>query len=149
MGGSVTDTDMGYAMLSQCLRSFADSPVDVDAGVLASAGSTLVKIAVINEKGGGHVPSRPFMGNTWEKNKRKYDQRLMEAVYRLEIGRSKIEAKLSQLGADMVRDIQETIDAGVNPPNAASTLRYKKGSTPLVDSGKLRNSIAFRVGKRK
>lgn len=149
MAGSVTDKDMGYKALGQCLRAFADAPVDVDAGVLESAGSTMVKIAVINEKGGGHVPARPFMGQTWEKNRRKYETRVVDACYKPEEGAAKILAKLSQLGAEMVNDIRSTIDAGMKPANAPSTLRHKKGSTPLVDSGGLRNSIAFRVGKRK
>lgn len=142
---TITDKDMGYAALAEGLRRLVAVPLELDVGVLDSAGADLVKIAAINELGGGDVPARPFLGNTWKANGSKYSDAAAKILSKPE---DDVEKALAKLGADMVRDVQRTIQSGVSPANSASTLRRKQGSTPLINTGRLLKSISYRVGKR-
>jgi hypothetical protein len=142
---SIKDTDMGYAALAKGLKQLTAVPVGLKVGVLESAGAEMVKIAAINENGGGNVPARPFLGNTWDKNRSAYEKRVSDICMNPE---EDVAKKLEKLGADMVKDVKATIQAGVKPDNAPSTLRRKTGSTPLINRGGLLNSISYKVGKR-
>ena len=52
-----------------------------------------------------------------------------------------IDQLANQMGELAVGTIQETISNGVSPPNAPSTIKKKKSSTPLIDKGHYRQSI--------
>ena len=44
--------------------------------------------------------------------------------------------------------MQEAISAGIDPPNAESTIKAKGSSTPLVDDGTLRQSITYVIDEK-
>lgn len=52
---------------------------------------------------------------------------------------------LGRMGLVIESEIKATITRGVAPPNAASTIRRKKSSKPLIDTGRLRASITSEV----
>lgn len=52
-----------------------------------------------------------------------------------------VNSMLEQIGFKAVRYCQDAIKAGINPPNAASTIRQKGSAKPLIDSGELVGSI--------
>lgn len=52
---------------------------------------------------------------------------------------------LSLLGEYSVGLIKQRIADGIPPPNAPSTIRRKKSSKPLIDTGQLRNAITYTV----
>ena len=58
-------------------------------------------------------------------------------------GKLSAHAMLSQVGSYAVAVCQEHISAGIDPPNAESTIAKKGSSTPLVDNGTLRQSITY------
>lgn len=52
---------------------------------------------------------------------------------------------LDQIGARAAGYCKEAIEAGIEPPNAPSTIRSKGSSKPLVDKGIMRNAITHVV----
>ena len=49
------------------------------------------------------------------------------------------------LGEKVVADVQRKIVALKDPPNAPSTIAKKGSANPLIDTGRLRQSIDFEV----
>lgn len=97
-----------------------------------------------------NIPARPFMNPTIAKNKEKWKQQLREA-YRLAInGKIKPDDILPMLGINVCADIREMIRQVDSPPLADSTIksrarRGKSGKKPLIDTGRLINSIKYKV----
>ncbi|MFN3506212.1 MAG: hypothetical protein ACK4ZU_01965 [Allorhizobium sp.] len=52
---------------------------------------------------------------------------------------------LRKLGIKAQGDIQEEITSLQSPPNAPSTIAQKGSSNPLIETGELRASVAFKV----
>jgi hypothetical protein len=62
----------------------------------------------------------------------------------------KLEAKqaMGLMGVLVTSAIQEQIANGVPPPNAEETIDRKGSSTPLINHGQLRQSIAYEVREK-
>ena len=52
---------------------------------------------------------------------------------------------LDQIGARAAGYCKEAIEAGIDPPNAPSTVRRKGSATPLIDKGIMKNAITHVV----
>ena len=72
---------------------------------------------------------------------------LKKLLQRVIAGELTEDAALEQFGAWSKGEIQARIARGVPPPNAASTVKRKGSSTPLIDTGILRSSIDYEVRK--
>lgn len=109
--------------------------------------SELLVIAVANEFGtkesGGHIPARSFLRST-------FDEELdaihlfMSNQYNTFLLRSP-KIALNRLGIFFTGKVQQKIRNLKTPPNALSTIRKKKSSNPLIDTGQLRQSITHEV----
>lgn len=162
----VSVVDKGFDALKKLAKRLEDRKAYVKVGVLGEkakeahpdedgkGSATNADIAVFTEYGTVRQPARPFIGMTFEKNKATYLEKLREQVGEIYEGRGNIERTLGLLGAQMARDIKETVLKGESPfaPNAPSTLRRKlakgrgKGAPrPVVDSGRLINSVTWDV----
>lgn len=62
-------------------------------------------------------------------------------------GKMTAEELTNKVGARMQRDIQRTIRNLSYPPNSPITVNNKKSSNPLIDTGKLRQSVTYKVVK--
>ena len=118
-------------------------------GVPADAGEEenglpIATNAFIHEFGIG-VPERSFLRAPIAANMDKYKKAFDWFVKRCGDGKISIDNALGQIGFMVVGDIQSAISQGINPPNAPETIRRKKSSTPLIDTGRLRQSITFRI----
>lgn len=120
------------------------------------------QLATIHEFGTSSIPARPFILGTFSMNQAKYlallRTKILPGIYLAQIGASK---GLSLLGEIMASDMRNRMvdGAGIPPPLSAATIASKirkgrwnrKGKTagasprPLVDSGRLRNSISYAV----
>lgn len=149
--GSVTVRDTGLAALKKRLAT-AERQHALTVGVHAeegaaphAGGATVIEIATINEFGLG-VPERSFI-RAWadakaevhKDNVRKLGRALVKGTVK------DARAGLGQLGEAYVGEVQARIAGGIAPPNAPATVKRKGSSTPLVDKGILRSSIAARV----
>lgn len=149
----VVDRDRGYRRILRNLRrlSGVDAAVFVGirAGVAPAAdGTSMALIAAVNEFGSsdGHVPERSFLRSTIDENRPAYMKLLERATGRaVDKGRGAMKRELGLVGARVAADVQRKIVALKDPANAPSTIAAKGSSNPLVDLGRLRQSISFEV----
>ena len=125
----------------------------VKIGVFGSAGQskngdlTNAQLAIIHEFGTARTPSRSFLRSTFdEKNKewRKFIEAMSKRVFEGDMDELQV---LGLLGEKAVADIREKIRSGIAPTLKASTIKRKGSSKPLIDSGRLLNSIGWQVVK--
>lgn len=159
---SITDTDHGFRAL---LADFAKMDAyAVDVGIQQDVGGevaedgdiTLAGYAAVNEFGSsdGRVPERSFLRSTVDENADKYAVLLEKAVGRaadriVEGGNAgeAMTTELGKVGLRAERDVKRKIRDLKDPPNAASTIARKGSSNPLIDTGRMRQSISHRVLK--
>lgn len=142
---SVVDKDTGYGDL---LRAFGDlGEPAVYVGVRGESDSDLLIYAGANEFGteDGHVPERSYLRSTADEKQEEYAEHISKGLGRVIDGTSSIGTELGRVGQRAVRDVQRKIVALKDPPNAPSTIAKKGSSNPLVDEGRLRQSIDYLV----
>ncbi|TFL14215.1 hypothetical protein CSC67_08670 [Pusillimonas caeni] len=123
----------------------------VKAGILAGSGSQdgvdMVDIAVYNELGTAKIPARPFMGDAAQKYRRDIGTVMDHLARKVEDGADP-DAALQTLGQWYQGRQQAHIRSGEFKPNAPATIKKKGSSVPLVDKGRLVNSVRYEVVKR-
>jgi hypothetical protein len=153
-GVRVTDTDKGWKDLMR--RLFKDGGnVAIEVGVFGpnadkpheGAGAqrlTVLQVGIFNEFGLG-VPERSFIRSYFDENAARLQKAAAKLMVSVIDGKRTRAQALDVLGTLMVGEIQKRIAAGIAPPNAPSTVARKGSSTPLINSGQLRASVAYRV----
>jgi hypothetical protein len=147
------DTDRGFNRIAQAIRGLRPTTLRVgvlepEGGAEADAdGATLAGIAAINEYGSadGHVPERSFLRSTFDAHQTEYGRELAQVIEDAALSGADPEQGLARLGLRIVGDVQEAIASGVGPANAPSTVARKGSSKPLIDTGRLRQSIRSEV----
>jgi hypothetical protein len=168
---SVTDHDMGFGRILRELTSLENGagvyvgirqkkgskPAGVrsaDGSVKDDSKTTIADIATWNEFGaeirtgpraGTKIPERSFLRATVDANGDRYTQLLATQLGAVVDGKQTPEGGLKILGAAAVRDVQVRIRGGISPANAPSTIEAKGSSVPLIDTGRLRQSIDYQV----
>ncbi len=104
-------------------------------------------IALWNELGTEHIPSRPFLRKSVDENKTVIDDMLDKTVKRLLSGQP-MQRVLNRLGSFQKGLVQKKIVEGTYVPNATSTIRKKGSSRPLIDTGRMRQSVNYIVRKK-
>jgi hypothetical protein len=151
MSLTLKDTDRGYKALTNRVFGVAKSKPTINVGVLdgdAPHGDdaiSVLQIAIFNEFGTNNIPARSFIRAWFDENEAKLREDLVKLMQSVVQGTRTKEQILELLGQRCVAEIQERISAGIDPPNAASTVAKKGSSTPLVNEGLLRSAISYRV----
>ena len=152
----LTSKDKGFAKLKKLAEQLGGRP-HVKVGVLASSGAdqvhdgglTNVELAVVLHYGtdDGHVPARPFLTQTAHEQEKKWERLIAEVGGKIIEGKLSLERGLGLIGQRASADVKNTITKGegVPPPNAPSTIARKGSSRPLVDSGRVVQSISYDV----
>lgn len=136
--------------------SGADTQPYVKVGVLGGAkdarqGGEIgnVELAMIHEFGSpkAGIPERSFIRSTFEMGKAGYVadfRRLLVAVVE---GKMTVPRALGLMGLKISSDIKKRVTSGtgIPPPNAPSTIAAKGSSRPLIDTGRLVNSVSHEV----
>lgn len=95
------------------------------------------------------IPERSFVRSTFDEQVQAWTKvvaRLMGQVFH---GQITVETLFERIGLLIASDIQKKIRAIHDPPNAPITSSRKKGvNNPLIDSGRLRQSVTYRVVSR-
>lgn len=160
--------DLGKARIKRELKSTAThyALVGIPGGNVAGSSITLAEVALILEKGSlqMHIPPRPFMKQTREKASRGRFVKLMRALYKkvVEGSQDAVQA-LKDLGLAYEGELKAIFTRGNFAPNAPITInggwmrnrisgkpfkvKGKKSSRPLIDTGRLRQSITSKVVK--
>jgi phage gpG-like protein len=153
------DIDKGFNALEKRLKEFKTAVIKVgvqgrEAQIL-NDGVTVATYATTNEFGtktagkNGNIviPERSFIRSTTDK--KKYWKVEIDKAYNSIIdGKDTAIAAIAKVGIIARDDIKQTITDGIPPPNAESTIKKKKSSHPLIDTGILRNSITYKFADR-
>lgn len=133
--------------LKDKLKDFLNNPKALRAGVFENAkypdGLFVAQNAFWHEYGTLKIPMRPFMRNAYAKNKAKWVRFFVSQCK----GTLDFDLAMQRTGEIMRGDIIKSL-MDIQPPNTASTIRAKKSSKPLIDTGFLRQSISFEVRKQ-
>ncbi|WP_036064768.1 hypothetical protein [Listeria grandensis] len=91
------------------------------------------------------IPERSFLRSTFEENNQKwidfFDRKMDEII----VGECTAQQVYNQLGAMIVADIQMKIRDTQSPANSGYTAKRKGANNPLVDTGRLRQSVTWKV----
>lgn len=148
----ITVVDHGYKVLMESVAGLSE-PTSIAVGVLErdaqteDGAVTVLDVGTWNEFGTVGIPSRSFIRDWVDGNRKRAQGILKKLLQRVIAGELTEDAALEQFGAWAKGEIQARIARGVPPPNAASTVKRKGSSTPLIDTGILRSSIDYEVRK--
>lgn len=104
----------------------------------------VAEYAAYNEFGTSEIPSRPFMRMATEEHAEEVAS-FMEEQAKAVINGGDAMSAFNSIGEYQVEMVRQTIESGSFAPNAPSTIARKGSSTPLVDTGRMLDSIEFMV----
>lgn len=148
MAGSVRDIDRGFAELERTLAELAGADVAVLVGVSGQTDRDMVVIAASNEFGtaDGHVPERSFLRDTVD-NRTEEILDDLEGAVEAALDGANLDTALGRVGEKWAGEVKTAIRDKADPPNAAATIAAKGADNPLIDQGRLRNAITWRLSK--
>ena len=149
---SIKSKDHGYKKLMKSLRT-ASTPREVTVGIHEAEGSStheggkasVAEVGEFHEFGTKNIPRRSFIRDWADENSDKHRAMLRTIGQAIIQGKYSVEVGLARFGARAVGEIQRRMAAGISPPLKESTIKRKGSSVPLIDTGQLRSSIAFKV----
>lgn len=151
MSVRIKDTDHGYRKMRENMKRASKGGgvsvgIHANEGAQSEAGSavTVLDVAIWNEFGLG-VDERSFLRAWVDENASVNAEKLRKAMISVVRGQKTLEQELELIGLSFQGGIQKKIASGVMPQNRQSTIDKKGSSTPLIDTGQLRQSITFLV----
>lgn len=121
---------------------------------------SMVELAMVHEYGSrdGRIPARSFIRSTCDAKRRDHLDLVRKLQCQIILGRISAKQALTQLGEVVSKDMVQTINNGIEPGLADSTLAAKKrslkkqrkklrgdGFTPLIETGQLKGAITHEV----
>ena len=151
MGIKVKDTITADGRkFQQMLKELAELEVRVgfQAGKATEEdGTDICDIAAFNELGTEHIPARPFIRDSVDDNESEI-KTFLKGMKREIVSGGTAESVLKKIGVFQKDLIQEKITNGSFAPNAASTIAKKGSSHPLIDTGRMRQSVDYVIQKK-
>lgn len=155
----VEDKDLGLNRIIRTLNKDLDGVV-VKVGVQAkdkavrrgkggsirNTDQPLAVVAAIHEFGLGDMPQRSFLRSAYDENLPMIDKMIQRVADGAVFGLG-TNAALNQLGNVVQGMVQRKIVDGPFVPNSPATIKRKKSSKPLIDTGHLRQSIRYVIEK--
>ena len=122
----------------------------LEIGILGTDGSEILLRANVNEFGAPSkgIPERPFIRGTIDKYGKDIQKFAENLIVRYIDGKVTFDVCTNTIGEYVVSKIRRYMVDLQTPPNKPSTIANKGSSNPLVDSGQLVASVAFRVVER-
>lgn len=156
----VEDKDLGLNRIIRTLNKDLDGVV-VKVGVQAkdkavrrgkggsirNTDQPLAVIAAIHEFGLGDMPQRSFLRSAYDENLPIIDKMIQRVANGAVFGLG-TNAALNQLGNVVQGMVQRKIVDGPFVPNSPATIKRKKSSKPLIDTGHLRQSIRYVIERK-
>ncbi|WP_304110511.1 hypothetical protein [Phascolarctobacterium succinatutens] len=156
----VEDKDLGLNRIIRTLNKDLDGVV-VKVGVQAkdkavrrgkggsirNTDQPLAVIAAIHEFGLGDMPQRSFLRSAYDENLPMIDKMIQRVANGAVFGLG-TNAALNQLGNVVQGMVQRKIVDGPFVPNSPATIKRKKSSRPLIDTGHLRQSIRYVIERK-
>ena len=148
----MTLDDRIWRRLKRKLASAKGSVVRV--GVFQGSGGhpdsdiSMPELAAIHEFGApqANIPERSFIRRTLAEKETELKQIIEKLSGKLMTGRTSFDRALNILGTWAAAEIKKTItESDIPPPLQQATIDAKGSSKPLVDTGRLLNSITHKV----
>jgi len=142
------DKDRGYKRIKIDMKALDGKAVKV--GVMGGAennGVAIVDYAVWNEFGTSRIPARPFMAKTADENRDTVQKFAGFLIGKVIDGQLSVDRALKNLGEFYQLKIQMNIRTAKEwaEPNAPATIAMKGSSSPLIDQGRLVQSIRYEI----
>ena len=151
MSANVRDTITNDGRRFQrMLRELAEKQVRVgfqQGSATEEDGTDMCDIAMWNELGTERAPSRPFLRMSVDENEGKIKNFLKSKKADLVQGAS-AEQVLKEIGIFQKDLIQEKITNGDFEENARATIEKKGSSKPLIDTGRMRQSVNYVIKEK-
>lgn len=116
-------------------------------GSIRNTDQPLAVIAAIHEFGLGDMPQRSFLRSAYDENLPMIDKMIQRVANGAVFGLG-TNAALNQLGNVVQGMVQRKIVDGPFVPNSPATIKRKKSSKPLIDTGHLRQSIRYVIERK-
>lgn len=155
---TVIDKDFGMLRILKSIKEIGETFIKV--GILSSAdpepdGMNMAQLATIHEYGApsAGIPARPFLAQTITRITDQIIQFNGQEIDKIYQGKSTPLTSISKLGVFVTKEIKKEFKLGTLEPLKPATIRAKtvdgkRGTTPLIDTGRLRNSINYEVVKK-
>jgi hypothetical protein len=161
----VVDRDLGWRRLVRDMGTASKQPY-TKVGILSEHGAgethpdedgkskiSMVGLAAVHEFGTRTVPARSFIGDTIDIKRREIDAFREKLVGKVYDGKLSPTRALGLLGEKAVLLMKRRIKEGIDPPLhpltiVKKTIAGKRGTTPLIDTGRMWNAIAQEVVAR-
>ena len=142
------DIDKGFKEAIKKLQTLKNKTLQ--AGILKDTGTNegvyIADYASWNEYGTEDIPARPFVGSTCDEQSSKWNGVIDKIIDKILVDPSTdVERLINLLGEQVVGDIKEKIANNIPPPNTEGTIRRKKSTKTLIDTGVMRNAITFEI----
>ena len=92
-----------------------------------------------------NIPERSFLRSTFDEKEGEWQEFFANQIDSLISGSATANSIYSQLGARIASDIQKKIKETSRPSNAAATVANKGTNNPLINTGRLRQSVTWKV----
>jgi len=140
---NIIDKDLGLKRFKRELEKARNAEVliGVHAGDKNGEGQLIAEYAAHNEFGTKHIPERSFMRTTFDEQQKKLSNTIAMQYSMVKTGSTTIYRALNLIGLKHSDDIKNKINSNIPPVNSPATIKRKKSSKTLVDTGSLRNSI--------
>lgn len=116
-------------------------------GSIRSTDQPLAVIAAVHEFGLASMPQRSFLRSAYDENLPMIDKMIQRVANGAVFGLG-TNAALNQLGNVVQGMVQRKIVDGPFVPNSPATIKRKKSSKPLIDTGHLRQSIRYVIERK-
>jgi len=103
----------------------------------------IADIAMWNELGTSNIPPRPFIRQSVDNNASRITAMCKRQLQGITKGTGTAQSAYESLGVMQKGLIQNEILNGGFVPNAPATIRKKGSDKPLIDTGKMRQSVTF------
>lgn len=150
MGVKVTDKETAEGKkFRKMLEEFGklEVRIGIQQGEASDNGVDLVDIAMFNELGTVHIPSRPFLRDSVDAHGDEINSFLQSMKNQIVKGGS-AEEVLKKIGVFQKGLVQQEIVSGNFAPNSEATIRKKGSDTPLIDTGTMRQSVNYVIQEK-
>lgn len=91
------------------------------------------------------IPERSFIRSTFDEKKSDFELVIDGMIERYVTGQIEFQLMVDAIGEYLVSLVRKQIVAIDSPPNHPATIEQKGSSNPLVDTGRMIDSITFKV----
>lgn len=143
--GKVNSAKLKVGIFGGAAAQVHHADINAEGDVADGTLLTTVMVASFHEFGTPTLPQRSFIRATCDEQKPKVIELQRRIGKGIVVGKLDEKQGLKIIGEHMRSAIQARIRGGITPALSPQTIKRKKSSTPLINSGQLIGSIAYEV----